>query len=46
MTQTQTQKENEKKAAAALAAVGIDFVITRSDGDICHINVWIGEKSS
>ena len=46
MMKTQTQKENERKAVAALAAAGLDFVITRSDGDICHINVWIGEKSS
>ena len=46
MIQTQTQKENEKKAAAALAAAGFDFIITRSDENICHINVWIGEKRS
>lgn len=46
MIQTQTQKETEKKVAAALAAAGLEFVITRSDGNVCHINVWIGEKSS
>jgi hypothetical protein len=45
MIQTQTQKENEKKVADALAAAGLDFVITRSDGNVCHVNVWIGEKS-
>jgi len=44
--QTQVQKENEKKVAAALAAAGMEFIITRSDENICHINVWIGEKSS
>lgn len=44
--QTKVQKENERKVAAALAAAGFEFIITRSDGNICHVNVWIGEKSA
>ena len=27
----------------ALRAAGLDYVITRTDGDIAHVNIYVGE---
>tara|TARA_B110000503_G_scaffold111608_1_gene167131 strand:+ start:583 stop:711 length:129 start_codon:yes stop_codon:yes gene_type:complete len=38
--------KNKKQLAALKAALeksGLEYVITRTEGDLCHINVWIGE---
>ena len=27
----------------ALRSAGLDYVITRTDGDIAHVNIYVGE---
>jgi hypothetical protein len=37
--------DNEKleKLKAALRKAGLDYVVTRKDETIAHLNIWIGE---
>lgn len=37
--------ENLSKLRAALQQCGLDFVITRHDDKVAHINVYIGDEN-
>lgn len=34
-----------KKLMRILKQHGFDYIVTRKDESICHLNVWIGEES-
>lgn len=38
-----TPNEKLEKLKAALKKAGLDYVITRKDQTIAHVNIWIGE---
>ena len=35
--------KNLQKLRTALKEAGLDYVITRSDGSVAHVNVWVKE---
>ena len=37
------QKEKLEVLKELLTKSGMEYIITRTDGDIAHINIWIGE---
>lgn len=41
---TATQKENLEALKTAFYNAGLDYVISRLDNDLAHVNVWIGKK--
>ena len=38
--------KNLEKLRNALKEAGLDYVITRSDGSVAHVNVWVKEDSN
>jgi hypothetical protein len=38
----ETDQNQLMKLRKALVAAGLDYVITRTEGTICHVNVWVG----
>lgn len=38
-----TANEKLEKLKAALRKAGLDYVVTRKDDAIAHVNIWIGE---
>lgn len=38
-----TNNEKLEKLKVALKKAGLDYVVTRKDETIAHINVWIGK---
>jgi hypothetical protein len=35
--------KNLEKLRAALKQAGLDYVVTRTDGAVAHVNIWIKE---
>jgi len=35
--------KNLEKLRAALRQAGLDYVVTRTDGAVAHVNIWIKE---
>ena len=38
--------KNLEKLRNALKEAGLDYVVTRSDGSVAHVNVWVKEDSN
>ena len=38
-----TFNKNIEKLRDALKAAGLDYIITRSDNAVAHVNIWIKE---
>lgn len=43
MKDAEKQQDKLLKLREALQKAGIDFIVTRKDDTIAHVNVWIGE---
>tara|TARA_B110000259_G_scaffold131691_1_gene148541 strand:- start:2653 stop:2787 length:135 start_codon:yes stop_codon:yes gene_type:complete len=40
---TVANKEKLERLKLALKNCGLEYVITRTEGNVAHINIWIGE---
>ena len=41
-----TSNKNIKKLKDALKEVGLDYIVTRSDDAVAHVNIWIKEDEN
>lgn len=41
-----TSNKNLAKLRDALKKAGLDYVVTRSDGSVAHVNVWVKEDNN
>lgn len=41
-----TSNKNLAKLRDALKKAGLDYVVTRLDGSVAHVNVWVTEDNN
>lgn len=41
-----TSNKNIKKLKDALKEAGLDYIVTRSDDAVAHVNIWIKEDEN